>query len=485
MLALAAFALAAGACHEDDTAEAEAEPPPPTQHFVSRPDLRPPLVEITQAARDTSPGYVFLAPKRKVAQAGPMILDEDGELVWFEPLDTEGVTDFRAQVYDGRPVLTWWRGQSEQGIGDGHFVIVDDAYRQIATVSAGNGLAGDIHEFLITERDTALILVYNRVPRDLSGIGGPADGAIWDGIVQELEIPSGRVLFEWHSAEHIDLEESYAEVPKARRGAEADAYDYFHPNSVELDDDGNFIVSARNTHAVYKLARADGRVLWRLGGKRSDYALGPGARFAWQHDARRMPDGALTLYDNVADEEDAGGASRALVLDLDDARMRATVVRSYEHPTGLLATTQGNAQFLPDGHVFVGWGAQPYFTEFDREGRVLLDGRFGVEGTDSYRAYRFAWTGRPVEHPALVVETDGDEWIARASWNGATEVARWQVLSGRNAQTLQPVAERARRGFETAVPFGSDDAVVAVRALNARGAVLGTSKAVRLVRPDD
>ena len=415
-----------------------------------------------------------------------MILDDRGELVWFEPLDTEGVTDFRAQRYDGRPVLTWWRGQSERGIGDGHFVIVDDAYREIATVSAGNGLSGDIHEFLITERDTALILVYQRVPRDLTSIGGPEEGAIWDGIVQELDIPSGRVLFEWRSSEHVDLEESYAEVPRAERGAEADAYDYFHPNSIELDDDGSFIVSARNTHAVYKLARTDGEVLWRLGGKQSDYALGPGARFAWQHDARRQPDGTLTLYDNVADEEDADGASRVLVLDLDDERMRATVVRSYEHPTGLLATTQGNAQFLADGHVFVGWGSQPYFTEFDREGRVLLDGRFGVEGTDSYRAYRLAWTGQPAEAPALVVEPRGGErHTAYVSWNGATEVARWQVLAGANAQALHRVAERDTEGFETALPFETDKAVVAVRALNARGAVLGTSPPVRLAQPDD
>lgn len=453
---------------------------------MSRPDLRPPLVEITEAARDTAPGYVFLAPKRKVAQAGPMILDDRGELVWFRPLDTEGVTDFRVQRYDGRPVLTWWRGQSERGIGDGHFVILDDAYREIATVTAGNALTGDIHEFLITERDTALILVYDRVPRDLSGIGGPAEGAIWDGVVQELEIATGRVLFEWRSSEHVALEESYAVVPKAERGAEADAYDYFHPNSVELDDDGNFIVSARNTHAVYKLARADGEVLWRLGGKRSDYALERGVRFAWQHDARRQPDGTLTLYDNVADEEDAGGASRVLVLDLDDERMRATVVRSFEHPTGLLATTQGNAQFLPGGHVFVGWGAQPYFTEFDRDGHVLLDGRFGVDGTDSYRAYRFAWTGRPVEDPAVVVEPGSDgRHTAHVSWNGATEVARWQVLAGSNAEKLRQVAERARLGFETAVTFDTEAAVIAVRALNARGAVLGTSKPVSLAQLDD
>jgi len=415
-----------------------------------------------------------------------MIVDERGELVWFKPLDTEGVTDFRAQRYDGRPVLTWWRGRSERGIGDGHFVIVDDAYREIATVSAGNGLTGDIHEFLITERDTALILVYERVPRDLTAIGGPVEGAIWEGIVQEIDIASGRVLFEWRSAEHVALEESYAKVPRADRGAEADAYDYFHVNSVEIDDDGNFIISARNTHAVYKIARADGEVLWRLGGKRSDYSLAPGVRFAWQHDARRQADGTLTLYDNVADEEDAGGASRVLVLDLDDEGWRATIVRSYEHPSGLLATTQGNAQFLPGGHVFVGWGSEPYFTEFDRDGSVLLDGRFGVDGTDSYRAYRFVWTGRPAEPPTVTVEDDGDAGrTAYVSWNGATDVARWQVLAGPSAQSLRRVAERAREGFETALPFETDEAFVGVRALNARGAVLGSSQPVPLARLDD
>ena len=227
-------------CHEgEEEAAAPSAPAPPTQHFRSRPDLRPPLVEITRPARDTAPGYVFLAPKRKVAQAGPMILDDAGELVWFHPLDTEGVTDFRAQRYGGRPVLTWWRGKSDRGVGDGHYVIVDDAYREIATVSAGNGLTGDIHEFLITPRDTALITIYHRLPADLTGVGGPKEGAILEGVVQELDIATGRVLFEWRSWPEVALEESYAKVPKAERGAEADAYDYFHINSVGEDADGD------------------------------------------------------------------------------------------------------------------------------------------------------------------------------------------------------------------------------------------------------
>ena len=439
-------------------------------------------MEITTPARGTAPGYVFLAPKREVAQAGPLILDDQGDVVWFRPLDTHGVTDFRVQRYGGRPVLTWWRGRSEQGIGDGHFVILDDAYREIATVSPGNGLTGDIHEFLITERDTALVLAYHRVPRDLSVLGGPVKGAIWDNIVQELDIATGRVLFEWHSLDHVTPAESYAEVPDAAKGEDADAYDYFHVNSVELDDDGDLIVSARNTHAVYKLDRETGEVIWRLGGKESDYELGPGVRFAWQHDARRQPDGTLTLYDNAAAEEDADAVSRVLVLRLDQERRRATLDRSYRHPRRLLSTTQGNAQFLPGGHVFVGWGSQRWFTELDRDGRVLLDGSFGSEGADSYRAYRAEWTGRPAEPPAVAVEADSEEgrWVVHASWNGATEVARWQVLAGAEPARLRPVAEKPRTGFETSIRVEADDGVLGVRALDARGAVLGTSRPVEL-----
>ena len=475
------MALLVGGCHDEAEDAARVEAAPPTQHFRSRPDLRPPVVEITQPARDTAPGLIFLAPKRKVAQAGPMIVDDAGELVWFRPLDTEGVTDFRAQLYDGRPVLTWWRGKSDQGVGDGHYVIVDDAYREIATVSAGNNLTGDIHEFLITERDTALITIYHRLPADLSEIGGPQEGAILEGVVQELEIATGRVLFEWRSAEHVAVEESYAEVPNAEKGGAADPYDYFHINSVDVDDDGNFLVSARNTHGVYKLARATGRVLWRLGGKQSDYRLGPGVRFAWQHDARRQPDGTLTLYDNVADKEVKGRSSRVLVLRLDEKSGRASLVRSYEHPGRLLATTQGNAQFLPGGHVFVGWGAQPYFTEFDRNGRVLVDGRFGVDGTDSYRAYRLAWAGRPAESPAVAVERERDGvYTAYASWNGATEAARWQVLAGPDRQRLLPQAEHVNGAFETAIAFETLEKVIQVRALNDRGAVIGSSRPVVL-----
>src|SRR5919198_2103792 len=266
LIALLVLALAAAGCG-GQTAKKAAPAVPPFQHFRSRPDLKPPRVTVNTPAHGTEKAYVFLAPKEKVAQAGPMILDDRGQVVWFYPLETKAVADFRAQLYHGRPVLTWWRGRAPKGVGSGYYVMFDSAYHHVADIRAGNGLSGDVHEFLITPRNTALLTVYHRIPQDLSSVGGPKQGRIFDGIVQEVDIASGRVLWQWSSIAHVPVEESYAPIPPASKGAKAAPVDYFHINSVDEDDDGNFLISARNTHAIYKVNRGTGAVMWRLGGK--------------------------------------------------------------------------------------------------------------------------------------------------------------------------------------------------------------------------
>src|SRR5438876_2182637 len=286
--------------HKSAAAKKPTGPPPPTQHFLSRPDLKPPPVRVLGDPAAAAPGYVFLAPKMKVVQAGPMILDNRGDVVWFKPLDTHGVSDFRVQRYRGKPVLTWWRGQAPMGVGRGRYVIYDDTYHQITQVRAGHGYAGDIHEFMISRRNTALFPVYHQLPDDLTSVGGPKEGRIFDGIFQEVDIPTGRVLFEWHSWPAVGLKESYAPPSQAAQGQKAPPYDYFHINSIEVEPNGNFLISARNTHALYEIDRKTGRILWRLGGKKSDFEMGPGTNFEWQHDARRHPDGTITLFDNGA-----------------------------------------------------------------------------------------------------------------------------------------------------------------------------------------
>jgi len=453
--------------------------PPPARTYHSRPDLKPPLVRIRTPAHDTAPGYVFIAPKMVVAQAGPMIMDNRGEVIWFKPLNTRGVTDFRVQQYRGKSVLTWWRGHvSNVGVGDGWYVIYDTSYRPVAEVRPGNGLVGDVHEFLITKNDTALFTVYHRLSVDLSSVGGPKQGSIWDGIVQEVDIATGRVLFEWHSYPQVGITESYAPPPKTKAGAKAAPYDYFHVNSIDVEPSGNLLVSARNTHAVYEIDHQTKTVLWRLGGKKSDFKMGPGTRFAWQHDARRHADGTITIFDNGA-APPVEKFSRVLVLRANATTKKATLVRSYHHPHRLLAPFEGNAQFLPNGDILVGWGAQPYVSEFARGGALLFDVYFGQDkppgkDADTYRAYRFPWHGQPRDRPVVVVAGD----TAYSSWNGATDVARWQVLAGPAAGQLKPLQTVAKNGFETPIRLGKSAAFYAVKALGRDGKVLGTSEAV-------
>jgi hypothetical protein len=447
--------------------------PPPARAFQSRPDLRPAPVTVTRRAGTTAPGYLFLAPKKKVVQMGPLIVDNQGEVIWFHPTKL-GVLNFRVQRYRGRPVLTWWQGVSRKGVGRGRYEIYDTSYRRIAEVRAGNGFSGDLHEFLITPRGTALIPVYTRVRRDLSALGGAKNGSVYDNVVQEIDLGTGKVLFQWRSLDHVGLDESYVkDVPKKA----SEAFDYFHVNSIEPGPRGTVVVSARNTHTIYEIDKRTGRIVWRLGGKHSDFRMSPGTRFGWQHDARLHPDGTLTLFDNEA-APPLAKQSRVLVLRLDRKRMKARLVRSYVHPSPLLASSQGDAQFLPGGHVVVGWGAQPYLTEFTRSGSVLFDAHFN-KGADSYRVFRFPWVGRPADRPALAVRRDDDGLTVYASWNGATEVRTWRVLAGAERSQLRPAATAARTGFETTLTAKTDAPYVAVQALDASGRVLGTSSVRR------
>jgi hypothetical protein len=446
--------------------------------FRSRPDLGPPAVEVIAQAHDTAaPGYIFLAPEEGDArQGGSMIVDDRGEVVWFRPLQGRygRPHDFKVQSYRGKPVLTWMDGVKE-------YVIFDHAYREIARLSAGNGRNGDHHEFLISPQDTALITIYNAVPWDLSSIGGSRSGVVWQGIVQELDIESGEVLFEWHSLEHVGIDEAYATVSQDGRPG----LDYFHINSIEVDHDNNLLVSARQTFAVYKIDRNTGEVVWRLGGKKSDFEMGPGTRFAFQHDARRQPDGTITIFDNGTTifhgkVPEAVEESRAIVLELDEEQMSATLVREYTHPDEQYAHAAGNVQLLPNGDVFVGWGRALVFSEFGKYGELLFDARLPPPNT-SYRYFRFPWSGHPTDRPAAVAERASEEEVrVYASWNGATEVSAWEVLAGPRPEQTEPLGSVPRSGFETGLSVQTPYPYVAMRAKDRAGQVLGTTEPVKV-----
>jgi hypothetical protein len=468
-------------CEPSECTRASASTAPPEQAwgFRSRPDLQPPGIMVTTPARGLAPGYVFCAPKNGPDEAGPgqdgcLILDNTGQPVWFRPVGTEAmdVMDFKLQEYGGRPVLTWWEGE-HTGYRQGEYVLMDASYEEVARVRAGNGLQGDHHEFLISPEDTALFMIYHKVPMDLSDMGGEADSTVLDGIVQEVDIETGEVLFEWHSLDHVGLDESYAEPPENTEFA----HDYFHINSIEVDEDDNLLVSSRTTWTVYKIDRKSGEVIWRLGGKKSDFEMGAGTRTAYQHDARRQPDGTITIFDNRNENKD--DQSRGIVVELDEGAMKATLVREYTHPDKVLSATQGNVQVLENGNVFVGWGSEPVMSEFDHDGGLLFSAAFPAE-SESYRAFRFPWEGRPQDEPAIAAEAVADDKVTvYASWNGATEVADWEVLAGPGPDRLQPVGTAPRKGFETAITVNTSEPYVGIRAKNDAGKVLSAIRAIQ------
>jgi hypothetical protein len=475
--AVAVIVVAAVGPDDTDRADAASLRSDASRTFRSRPDLSPPKVQVYRSAGGTAPGSIFVAPKRttgtkSVAHTGPLIVDNAGKPIWFRPNPAgTKANDFRVQEYKGKPVLTWWEGHARKGHGQGVGIIADTSYRVIKRVRAHKPYALDMHEFKLTPRGTALVIIYHETRRDLRSVGGPRRGYILDNIVQEIDLDSGKVLFSWHALGHVGLKESYRDLDEDDAG---DPWDYFHINSVDVDGDGNYLISARYSNSVIKVSRRTGRIVWRLGGRRSDFKMGKGTRFHLAHDAEWVQDDRLLhIFDNS--EEGVRTRSRLLTLRVDTHRKRVTLVRDLRHPKRILAATQGNWDELPNGDVFAEFGSQGRWSEFDPKGKLIYDAEL-PDGYDSYRGYRAQWHAQPTTRPALAVTRPSDgTTVVYASWNGATEVASWRVLGGGSPQALTPVGSSPRKGFETAITVPGRPAVVAVQALDASGRVLSQS----------
>ncbi|MGN6126087.1 MAG: arylsulfotransferase family protein, partial [Humibacter sp.] len=439
------------------------------QRFSSTMVTAPKLDVWQKSGAILSPGYLFATPQTD--QFYPAIYDADGALVWTDPSGTAG-TDFRVQQYRGEPVLTFWSGRSLGGNGQGHGVILDTAYRPVGHVFARAGLQADLHEFELTDEGTALITSYPPLPADLSSLGGPKDGWIFDCHVQEIDVESNKLLLNWRASDHISLDESYEKVGSDGTSAGA-AYDPYHFNAISADTADTLLLSARHTHAVYSIDRATGDIRWRLGGKKSDFAVDADAKFAWQHHARRRSASTISMFDNHVDTSD--GTSRGLLLTVDEDAKTASVAQQYAYKDHV-GFAMGSMEPLTNGNVLVGWGTQPFATEFTADGTAVWEAT-GL-GKACYRVARSDWKGTPAADPDIAVTAaEGGRLTVSASWNGATEVDSWRVLSGASEQDLALAATVKKAGFETTAQIPGA-AQVRVVALDAAGATLGMSRVV-------
>jgi hypothetical protein len=450
-----------------------AAPAANVQSFVSQPSLHPPVLSVTVPDQDPTAGDVMMTAGPGPGQYGPAIYTPQGRLVWFDHLPSGlSAENLREQSYEGHQDLTWWKGNVlALGFGQGEDVVMDSNYQTVASVRAGNGLDADLHDFQIAAGEVAYLTSYNVIRCDLTPLGGQRNGAVVDTAVQEIDIKTGLVRWEWHSLDHVSVRESHAPVPDT-----ATPWDYFHLNSIDPEPDGNILISGRSTWAAYQLQRGSGLIQWRLGGKHSSFAMGAGTSTAWQHDARVLPDGEITMFDDGSNPR-IHYQSRAVRIAIDTRRHRARLVRALTHPSPLLADSQGNVQTLSDQSSVIGWGAVPYVSEIDPGGRLLFDAHLPA-GSSFYRAFRFPWAGHPLTLPtATATVLGGDSTAVYASWNGATAVASWRVLAGASTASLTAVASMPASGFESSITFPHPYAYVAVQALSASGHLLSTSAA--------
>ncbi|KAE9378687.1 hypothetical protein N431DRAFT_540522 [Stipitochalara longipes BDJ] len=483
--------------------------------FKSRPDLSPPKLNVTiPAGASISPGYLFVAPfsgypegtHHGPLQAAPYIFTSTGGLVWSGfTYFSIWATNFQAAQYKGQPILFSFEGShnAAYGHGHGHTTFLNQNYETIKELRAGNHRLTDKHEFHIINEETALIQIYHPVPWDLEKYGGSEEQQwIVDARFQEIDIESGKVLFEWSSLDHVDPEEAYLPLNPGQAGSgynSSDAWDYFHINSVDKDDEGSYLISARDANAIYKINGTTGSIIWRLGGKHSNFTLGHSVPFSFQHHARylsRSESGTcetISLYDNSAHGTENGHGhevhlypfSRGKIVEVDTENWTATLVQAFHPPDKLLSKSQGSTQVLPDGNVLVNWGSSGAITEFLPNGTAIFHAYLDSDdlgvGVENYRAFRYNWTGIPNEEPAIVALKSGKGSKIYVSWNGDTETKKWAFYGSERDKIgkLKFLGEKERTGFETEFVVEEEVESVKAEALGKHGKVLRSTGVVK------
>jgi hypothetical protein len=259
------------------------------------------------------------------------------------------------------------------------------------------GVPTDFHELLPLHNGNIVLMSYvAKEGVDLTGISGqPTAGpnsTIADCVLQEID-RQGNVVWEWTGSEHLDPVTESTVAPVS-----GGVYDVFHCNSIDVHANGNVLVSARHLDAIFEIRRSDGEIVWKMGGAPVnkdgatiiDIVNDPYDGIVQQHDARYLPNGNVSLFDNQ--NAQTNHPPRAVKFSVNLATNTAEPVFSFAAPDAVRACCQGSFRRYPDGHSRIGWGFFVPFngvaiTEIDEAGNALLNVNFPA-GVASYRGVK-------------------------------------------------------------------------------------------------
>ncbi|GAM87588.1 hypothetical protein ANO11243_056150 [Dothideomycetidae sp. 11243] len=493
------------------------------QTYLSDPGVIGPVAHVTVGP------HQGLSPSRYVGWAAflaepptpsrPMLIDAATfSIAWAGPEIEPNVMTPTVQSCRGDNYLTWWSGDYFRTFKQGRFYVANDRYEIIYNFTTADPLTTtDPHEITITPECTALIAVHNTRSINLTTYNNISQGWEMAGQFSEYDLATGKLMFDWSASNHIpDIAlETQNVKPGAWHGQnENEPVDWFHLNSVWRDETGNYLVSARHTSTIYYISGVDGAIIWRLGGNYNDFkdmSGGLATSFRLQHYARWLNRDRtlMSLYDNHAADErfdvNEARGSQGMILEIDETARKVWLKANYSSLSSV-SNSKGSMQILNDspvpGNILMGYGSEPGYTELAANGTVLLDVVFGSTA-QNYRAVKANWTGRPWWGPKIAPGPGEQDYVfnetseifsirlnntdGRAlpndtvyfSWNGATEVTCWIVLTSNETTALSIkhdfLAEVSKTGFEDHLHVGADTRYVRAMAIDRQQNVLGVT----------
>jgi hypothetical protein len=348
---------------------------PPATAEDSLPSDFPQLTILS--SNDPSPGKIFLAnfDLNNITTPYLMILDNTARPIFYRKMNGNCL-DFKVQP---NGLLTYWDTSLR------YFIALDSSYQVVDSFKCGNGYSTDLHELRILPNGHALLLSFDPEPVDMSQVvqGGNPSATVLGLIIQELDREKN-VVFQWRSWDHFQITDATHE------DLLASTIDYVHGNALELDNDGNILLSSRYMDEITKINRQTGEIMWRMGGKNNQFAfINDPIGFSHQHAIRRLPNGNITLFDNG--NFHSPPFSRAVEYQLDEQNKTVTLVWQFRNTPDNYGFAQGYTQRLDNGNTLIGWGlSNPTLTEVRPDGSKALELTLPI-GSYSYRAFRLPW----------------------------------------------------------------------------------------------